>query len=253
MPYSFAAKSGISSLHLQALNEFISLRLASACGIPSVNVAYQLFEDEPSVIIERYDRARDLEGRVVRLHQEDLCQALGVLPDNKYADHGGPSTPQVIDFLKKTGPADQDNIGLFIAMLFFNYLIGAPDAHAKNYSLLLDGAQPPRLAPFYDVASILPYVGPHDRVILAMSIGGENRLGRVGAGAIKKFAEQGELEELGFSFEACCNLMAGLAQEIPAKLQQVFAEEATIPHIQELEERFLSPVTQLCETALKLL
>lgn len=246
-------KCGIGTLYLQALNEFISLKLASTCGIPSVSVAYQVFEGEPAIIIERYDRTRGPQGHVVRLHQEDFCQALGVLPDNKYADHGGPSTPQVIGLLKKTGPAARENVGLFIAMLFFNYLIGAPDAHAKNYSLLLDEVQSPRLAPLYDVASILPYVGPHDKVRLAMSIGGENRLGHVGANAIKKFVEQEGLDGLGFSPESCCNLMAGLAQEIPGKLQQIFAEEAAIPHISELEKRFVKPVSQICETTLRLL
>lgn len=216
-------------------------------------MSYQLFEDEPSIIIERYDRTRDSNGRVVRLHQEDVRQALGVLPDNKYADHGGPSTPQVIDLLKKTGATAQQNTGLFIAMLFFNYLIGAPDAHAKNYSLLLDGAQAPRLAPLFDVASILPYVGLRERVRLAMGIGGENYLGRVGSGAIKKLVEQGELEALGFTHEACCRLMAELAQAIPAHLQRLFIDEAAVPHIQELEERFLDPVVHVCETTLGLL
>lgn len=246
-------KCGIGSLQLQALNEFISLRLASECGLPAANASYQLFEDEPSVIVERYDRVRSPEGNVVRLHQEDVCQALGVLPDNKYADHGGPSTPQVLALLKRTGAAAQENVGLFIAMLFFNYLIGAPDAHAKNYSLLLDGEQPPRLAPLYDVASVLPYVGPHERVRLAMSIGGENRLGRVGTDAIKKLVEQGELEAMGFTHEACCRLMGDLAQAIPVQLQHVFDSATDIPHIQELEERFLYPVARVCEATLRLL
>lgn len=246
-------KCGISSLQLQALNEFMSLKLTGACGIPTANVSYQLFEDEPSIIIERYDRTRDHEGRVVRLHQEDVCQALGVLPDNKYADHGGPSTPQVIDLLKRTGTAAQQNIGLLLPCSSSTTSSGHPTPTRRITHYCSMGHNLHALHPFMNVASILPYIDSRERVRLAMGIGGENRLGRVGSGAIKKFVEQGELEALGFTHEACCRLMAELAQSIPVHLQRLFVDKAAIPHIKELEERFLHPVTQVCETTLGLL
>lgn len=130
-------KCGISSLNAQALNEYVCLKTAAACGIPAANVSYQVFEGEPAIVIERFDRRQVGKGRLLRLHQEDFCQILGVLPENKYPQDGGPSTKDVLSVLKKTGDRALGNARGFLLMLFFNYLLAAPDAHAKNYSLLI--------------------------------------------------------------------------------------------------------------------
>ena len=133
-PTTHIFKNGIAGYRLQALNEYICMRLAQRCGLPSAYVEYRVFEDEPAIIVSRYDRLIDTDGDVVRLHQEDLCQALGVMPDQKYTSDGGPNASDVLRLLAST-PHAADNIALFAQMLFFNCLIGAPDAHAKNYSL----------------------------------------------------------------------------------------------------------------------
>ena len=87
-------KSGVRGLAHQALNEYVCMRLAKSLDVPAASVEYLEFEGEggvePAIVIERYDRL--VEGdNVTRLHQEDLCQALGCLPDNKYTMYGGPS------------------------------------------------------------------------------------------------------------------------------------------------------------------
>ena len=81
---------------------------------------YRLFGGEEAIVVTRYDRAFDAEGVVHRIHQEDLCQALGVSPSVKYAEQGGPSTPQVLALLRKTGDNARENVYRFILYLSEN-------------------------------------------------------------------------------------------------------------------------------------
>lgn len=248
-------KSGIGGLSHQALNEFVCMRLASRLGIPTAAVAYREFEGEPAIVIERYDRTH-LRDSVIRLHQEDLCQALGCLPANKYASDGGPSCSDVLRLLTSTGMTAQTNAVGFLQMLFFNYLTAATDAHAKNYSILLDANGAHRLAPMYDVASIAPYVDPSQWKAkpprLAMSIGGENRAGHVSANDLRRLADQCGLEKVGITAEGCTELLIAYAEAIPAKLAEVFedlehTEAATAAR--ELRCRMEGPIQELCDRA----
>lgn len=125
-------KPGVVGFDNQALVEYLSMKAAKAVGLPVANVAYRTFGSEPAIVIERYDRVETPAGEVVRIHQEDFCQAMSVSPETKYAEQGGPSTPQIIEMLKTTGSNARDNIYRFILFMFFNYLIGATDAHAKT-------------------------------------------------------------------------------------------------------------------------
>lgn len=118
-------KSGVGNRAHQALNEYVCMRLASKLGIPTADVAYREFEGEPAIIVERYDRQQQY-GLVTRLHQEDLCQALGCLPANKYASDGGPSCADALRLLMSTGPTAQENAARFVQMLLFNYLETRP-------------------------------------------------------------------------------------------------------------------------------
>ena len=227
-------KGGVARLDSQAFNEFLCMRLARACGLPAARVDYETFAGEPALVVERYDRLVRPSGEVVRLHQEDFCQALGVLPENKYPEYGGPSARDVVALLKTTGENAAANIELFTSMLFFNYLIGATDAHAKNFSLLLAARSDAVLAPLYDVASIFPYVAPREQVRCAMSIGGENRIGRVGEGALRRYAEANGLADFGLDGDACIELMASLARRIPAQLAELLDEFADIPEVRRI-------------------
>jgi serine/threonine-protein kinase HipA len=128
--------------------------------------------------------------KFARVHQEDFCQALRIHPSRKYQNDGGPGPKDVIQCLrdnvsshqlakgsKKFPFAADDDVWTFIDALIFNWLIGGTDAHAKNYSLLIGGGGMVRLAPLYDIASILAYpdIDPH-KAKLAMKIGDEYRL-----------------------------------------------------------------------------
>jgi serine/threonine-protein kinase HipA len=123
-------------------------------------------------VVTRYDRSFE-EETILRVHQEDICQALSFPPVRKYQNEGGPAAADVTALLRKSmRPAIAgDAVKRFADALIWNWLIGGTDAHAKNYSLLLAG-RTVRLAPLYDIASALPY-GTHERKLrLAMKIGG---------------------------------------------------------------------------------
>lgn len=123
----------------------------------------------------------------------------------KYAEDGGPSTPDALSLLARTSDPVRSTES-FAAMLFFNYLMGAPDAHAENYSLIHEDARRCRITPLYDAASGLPYDLSGNRPLrLAMSIGGENRLGYVEKEHVARFADAAGIER-----ERCLNLMANL-------------------------------------------
>lgn len=257
-PTTHIFKNGVRGYRLQALDEYVCMRAALACGIPVAQVAYQMFEDEPALVIERYDRAVLAGGAIVRIHQEDVCQALSIMPDQKYTADGGPATADVLGLLASTRRAEA-NLAAFTRMLFFNYLVGATDAHAKNYSLLLGGKDDALLAPMYDVASGLAYEGLRRKGRLAMAIGGENRFGRVGSGAIRRYVrgrsdrQASSLEALGLTESWCTDVMAELAQAVPRAVAAVFDEAAARPGADELRGRLEGPIAENCSQTLALL
>lgn len=134
---------------------------------------------------------------------------------------------------------------VFAAQLFFNYLIGAPDAHAKNYSVLLGLSDGPTLAPLYDVASGLPYGDDREKRKMAMSIGGENRIGRLRRSNLQRFAEAASLQE-----KMMVDLMANLADAVIANLPILAEEAASIPSATELTDRLFPKIRSLCENTL---
>ncbi len=183
-PTTHILKPGVVGYNDQALDECLSQRVASDMGLPAAHVEYLSFGTEHAISIQRYDRASNADGTIARIHQEDLCQALGVDPSRKYAEQGGPSSPDVLALLGSTNANSSNDLRPFVRYLLFDYLIDATDAHAKNYSILLGAHGTSLLAPLYDVASTWPYQSlfPRQRNPLrtAMSLGGENRFGMLG-------------------------------------------------------------------------
>lgn len=173
---SHILKPAITGLDDHDLNEHLCLRAAALAGLPAARSEVVSFGGETAIQVERYDR-RKVGGTLVRIHQEDTCQALGLPPSAKYQSDGGPGPADIANLFRRTMPVPVADAAVryFADALVWNWLIAGTDAHAKNYSVLLDGAQV-RLAPFYDVASALPY-GPHERKLrLAMKFGRDYRL-----------------------------------------------------------------------------
>lgn len=257
-PTTHIFKNGVVGFKHQALNEFVCMKTAQRVGIPTANVSYCIFEDEVALVVERYDRAVNASGSIERLHQEDFCQTLGVLPSQKYTADGGPTTRDIQERLISTVPHHM-NLVLFTYMVFYNAIIGAPDAHAKNYSLILGKGTNAALAPMYDVASGLAYERMCHRARLAMSVGGENRVGRIGPNAIRRYHGMGDpaleaaLVDAGLTEKFCFATMMDLAYEVPICMEEVMDEYADLPGMTDLREHMLGPVRENCQRTLDLI
>lgn len=136
---------------------------------------------------------------VLRVHQEDFCQALSILPVNKYQNQGGPGPAEMIAHLRTHAASPEDSgrdVLRLVDAQIFNWLIGGTDAHGKNYSILLGAGGRVRLAPLYDMASILAYPDHDPRKLnLSMKIGDEYRLSRITGSEWLKFAVTNKLEQ----------------------------------------------------------
>lgn len=170
-------KPPLEHLAHQEVNEHLCLRAAKRLGMRTADSSVMSFGGEHAVVLQRYDRIVDSTGDVRRIHQEDICQALSVQPARKYErEDGGPGVLAILALLDKHQPKHLWNTSAeqFIKALAYNWVICGPDAHAKNYSLLLEGGQV-GLAPFYDISSVLPYPDryPTRTMATAMSINGK--------------------------------------------------------------------------------
>ena len=168
-------------------NEFFCMRLAAAAGLEVAEVdRAETLSGLPYLVVTRYDRDLTQEP-VRRLHQEDLCQALGKLYIEKYQQEGGPGVVDAMALIDAASSAPaRDRPQLWLALVF-NVLIGNCDAHGKNYSLLYD-SRAPRLAPLYDLVSTAAYDELSSR--LAMSIDGARMLEEVDRSAWEHLAEE---------------------------------------------------------------
>lgn len=148
-----------STFEHQTLNEHLCMRAASKLkNIVVARTHVEQFGVATAIIIERYDRRIDKE-KVVRIHQEDMCQALKVNPFDKYQQDGGPGIKEIFALLRRVVTPERvtGEVERFLRAIAFSWVIASTDGHAKNYSVLLSGSQV-RLAPMYDVQSALPYL-----------------------------------------------------------------------------------------------
>lgn len=157
-------------------NEWFHLELYKNLGLETTECSMESFEDLKVLSVERFDRKR-YKDKILRIPQEDLCQALGYVSGSKYEDKGGPGVEQAMDLLANslTPASDRET---FMKTLVYSWLIAATDAHAKNFSIFLkpDGFQ---LTPCYDVLSVYPYFGQEPiqpkKIKMAMAMLGKNR------------------------------------------------------------------------------
>lgn len=149
-------------------NEFFAMSLAQELGLKAAPCQLLQIGKEYYYVTERFDREM-LNGKIVRLHQEDFCQICGVSGELKYENEGGPSIAKCWQAMQQMKLPLSDRLA-FIDRIIFNFLIGNADAHAKNSSVLLYGQNKRRLAPIYDVMSTAVYRGLSRTN--AMAIGG---------------------------------------------------------------------------------
>lgn len=246
-PSNTIVKPGVSYLAAQALDECITMRLAERCGLPCAKVRMASFAGVDAIVIERYDRITQKNGAVLRIHQEDLCQALSYQPEKKYAEDGGPSSPQVLALLAN---ASDDSQTRFVDALLFNHLTASTDGHAKNYSILHPAKGSYRLAPLYDVASLAPYMTSERRqpYHLAMGIGGETRVGHLRKTSLQRFARISGIDEA-WLFDRAHDLGTRIQEQLPLVLEE--PDLAGMEQLDELASRMVPRINALCRTTLR--
>jgi serine/threonine-protein kinase HipA len=162
-------------------NEFYCLKLVKAFGNDVCNAEMVTFGETKALVIERFDRLWRDDGVLLRLPQEDCCQALGVPSSRKYENEGGPGIVPIMELLKGSNDPEVARIDFFEAQVLF-WLMGATDGHAKNFSVRLFPGGAFNLAPLYDVLSLQPMVDEgrigFNQMKLAMGVG-DNRHYRV--------------------------------------------------------------------------
>ena len=250
------------------LCEHVCVTLARACDLLAPLSSFVRFGAETAIVVQRYDRRPagdpsrpDLHARV---HQEDLCQALGVEPDRKY----DPTIQQIAGLIGTLSPADRESVAAAFGMgLMYNWLIAGTDAHAKNYSLLhalRPGAPAPelvtRLAPLYDVISYLPFrsstprlnrrpgEGDRSRVKLPMTINSQVFANEVDRQDWMKVEAVLGLSE-GFLVEFGRDLSDRLVARVPVVVAEVRATVGGHEILDRLEEQLPEYVRQ-CRHAL---
>ena len=168
--------SGVDLSH-SIENEHLCMRLIAAFGLPVARTEIAEFSGRRALVVERFDRLWTRDGRLLRLPQEDGCQALSVPPTRKYEPDGGPGMRQILDLLKASDEPEADQRTFLKAQIVF-WLLGATDGHAKNFSVFLLPGGRFRLTPLYDVMSAQPNVDAgeirQNRMKLAMAVG-DNR------------------------------------------------------------------------------
>jgi len=159
-------------------NEYYCLKLMAAFGFPTNEAEIATFGDGKVLVVTRFDRRWIKDGRLLRLPQEDSCQALSVAPTNKYENEGGPGIASIAKLLLGSDDPQADQLAFFKAQILF-WLIGATDGHAKNFSIFLAPGGRYRLTPFYDVLTAQPSLDAHqirrNQFKLAMSVGNSRR------------------------------------------------------------------------------
>jgi len=188
-PSTHIFKPAIPGLDDQDVVEVITMRMAALLGLPTAFARLTNFGGESVAEVERYDRVL-VNGSWHRIHQEDLCQALGIYPFQKYESQGGPTALACVDVIRKF--CGEQDVRTFVRSLIFNYAVRGSDAHARNYALLITPGDV-RLAPLYDLNTTLSF-GDRWAAHLAMSIGGEDRLDTITTSHWTLFAEQAGLE-----------------------------------------------------------
>jgi serine/threonine-protein kinase HipA len=198
-PSTHILKPAVERFEGVVFNEALCMKLAAESGLPAASVETMNVNGMDYLLVERYDRIHN-EGpdaaRVVeRLHQEDFCQAQGMVSERKYQKEGGPSLKQCFGLLREVSSTPVIDLTHLLEAVIYNYLVGNNDAHGKNFSLLYRGVgtenQETRLAPLYDIVSTVYY--PELSRDMAMKIGGEYSSEKVTARNFERLAEEAGL------------------------------------------------------------
>nr|WP_322033838.1 type II toxin-antitoxin system HipA family toxin [Paraburkholderia sp. J76] len=208
-------------------NEWLCTQIVAAYGLPVASCEIARFEDTKALVVERFDRRLASDGKwIVRLPQEDLCQATGTSGLAKYEADGGPGIDAIMQVLDGSAQTAADRRNFFVTQMVF-WLLAATDGHAKNYSIALLPRSEYAATPLYDVLSAHPIVGrgrnhiAPQRVSLAMAVRGRNRHYRVEEIYPRHWIAQGQ--RVGFAAEQVEAMLAHVAARTPHAIEAVSA------------------------------
>ena len=227
------------------------MALAEAMQLKPAKSKVHFVLDRSFLLVERYDRLIDAQGHRQRLHQEDFCQALGVVPETKYQNEGGPDLSQCFNLVRSATRPSAPQVLRLLDYVIFNVLIGNHDAHAKNFSLLYSGKSPV-LAPFYDTLSTAVY--PTLTQKMAMKIGSKYKFSEVEKQHWEQFAEN-----VGITKAQAKRRVLELAKLLPATARKLqsdqghrFAGNSVVEQINTLiEQRCALTIRRLTDPAAK--
>jgi serine/threonine-protein kinase HipA len=248
-PSTHILKPAIASVEDSVLNEGFCLSLAQAMRLSTAQAQIFVVQGLQVLLVARYDRRVGVDGQLVRIHQEDFCQALGVVPEMKYQNEGGPDLKACFDLLRKATRPSAPQVLRLLDAVVFNALIGNHDAHAKNFSLVYAGQSKnvaPTLAPLYDMLCTAVY--DHLTPKMAMKLGSKYKFTEVQARHWEQFAQAA-----GLSKAQTKKRVLQIAQQLPAiarslQATQPFAGRPIIAKMIELmDQRTALTIRRLTE------
>lgn len=223
-------------------NEFFCMRLAAELKVPVPDVNL-IHLPEPLYVIERFDRepgTAETEKTIRRLHQIDLCQALGVSPSKKYESEGGLGLQHLFELVRSTfidRPIVATNA--ILQWVAFNYLVGNLDAHAKNIAFLMRG-QKAAVAPFYDMLCVEAYL---PRATMSMAIAGENK-----PGWIEGVHWDAMALEAGAAPRLVRGILSRMNAELPDAISRVIGDERlTVEERDFIRGKVLPVIEERCQ------
>jgi serine/threonine-protein kinase HipA len=209
-------------------NEWLCAKIIAAFGLPIAECEIAHFEDMKALVVERFDRRLARNGRwIVRLPQEDLCQATGTPGIVKYEADGGPGINAVMAMLGGSSRGADDRRNFFLAQMLF-WLLAATDGHAKNFSIAHLPGSRYVATPLYDVLSAHPIIGrgrdqlAAQRASLAMAVRGRNAHYRIAQIFPRHWIAQGQ--RVGFSVDEVEEMLTAVAQQTGRVIDEVGAQ-----------------------------
>ena len=234
-PSTHILKPAIANFEGVVFNEATCMKLASAIGLQTARVEIRKVEDIDYLLVERYDRKitemSAVPSSIQRIHQEDFCQALGIVSEHKYQREGGPSLKNCFELIREVSTTPVIDLQRLLDAVIFNFLVGNHDAHGKNFSYRYDhdpiyGLQS-SFAPLYDIVCTAYY--PELSKKMAMKIGGEYQSENIYPRHFEKMAE-----ECGLAKPLVKKRMLELADNVITGLTKIEIEHPISNKIQSL-------------------
>lgn len=207
-------------------NEWLCLCIAREFGFPVANAELAMFGQKKVLIVERFDRKWSSSGDwLLRLPQEDCCQALGIAPALKYESNGGPGIEFIMTMLLGSQKAIDDREMFFKSQILF-WMLAAVDGHGKNFSIFIESGTSFRLTPLYDVLSAFPIFQSRGietkKAKMAMALQGKNKQYHFSMIQPRHFISTAT--QVGFSPKMATQLMLDMAEKTDAVITAILPQ-----------------------------